>query len=166
MTYILYKFIRVSHTNWNLYCWLPNTLKYTRAAHHVLITCYTLHLRKQPLRAARVSCLVAMVNCYERTRNLNPPTSFSKIHVFLQKRQFLTFHYCLFTKDVNGKDTNSTKYTIFYQEVRESGGMTINVESLMAALLIVTLMGRTRVVVMSGMESVVTQLITVLVRTA
>ena len=67
---------------------------------------------------------------------------------------------------MNGKDTNSTKYTIFYQEVIESGGMTINVESLMAALLIVTLMGRTRVVVMSGMESVVTQLITVLVRIA
>ena len=67
---------------------------------------------------------------------------------------------------MNGKDTNSTKYTIFYQEVRESGGMTINVESLMAALLIVTLMGKTRVVVaMTGMESVATKLITVLVLT-
>ena len=74
-------------------------IRYTyRAAHHVLITCYTLHLRKQPTRAARITCLVAMVKCDERTRNLNPPIAISKIHVFLQKRPFVTFHYYFFTK--------------------------------------------------------------------
>ena len=124
-TYILSKFIRVSHYAYKLEFILPNTLKYTRDAHHVLITCYTLHLRKQPLRAARVSCLVAMVNCYERTRNLNPPTSFSKIHVFLQKRPFLTFHYCLFTKDVNGKNSKSPscccKMLLFFIDIFHCG---------------------------------------------
>ena len=37
----------------------------------------------------------------------------------------------------------------------------VNISSLMTVLLSVTLMGRTRVVVMTGMESVVTQLNTV-----
>ena len=41
----------------------------------------------------------------------------------------------------------------------------VGIASLITALLSVTLMGRTRVVVMTGMAGVVTQLSTVLVRT-
>ena len=51
------------------------------------------------------------------------PTAISKIHVFLQKRPFVTLQYCLFKKAVNGK-----KLGVHFQHVQKQKYRCFNIE--------------------------------------